>query len=118
MNRYTAIHLIHLELLIFIHQIHNGGGFSYFEYIIQNNKLGKWIVCNDVAYCELVQWVQHNVVKVCWNIFFHTRREFVHGRIDCAGCGNLNNFFGLTLTLTGASVFALCFSANICNFTL
>jgi hypothetical protein len=42
MNRYAVIHVIHLGLLIFIHQIHNGGGFSQFVVLSISPKTTNW----------------------------------------------------------------------------
>ena len=70
MNHEPAVGVVHRGQLVLIHQIHDGGGFSSAGRPVKQ-QVGEVSGFDDVAHHELVQRVQHNVVKVRRTVFFN-----------------------------------------------
>ena len=72
MNHETAVSMVHCGLLVLVDQIDDGRGFASAGRAVKQ-QVGEMPSFDDVAHHELVQRVQHNVVKIRWPIFFNPR---------------------------------------------
>jgi len=70
MNHEAAIRMLHRGLLVLIHKIYDGGGFTRARRAVKE-QVWEMSGCNDIAQHEFIERVKHNVIKMGWTIFFH-----------------------------------------------
>jgi len=80
-----AVRVVHGGSLVLVHEVDDGGGFAGAGGAVKQ-QVGEMPGGDDVAQHELVERVQHNVIKVGRPVFFHPRRGIV-----CIGCTHSNS---------------------------